>query len=223
MPSKHTPKTSGEDPNLRVTPETERIRRLVTTARQLDQMYSKEPETGKFYTLDVNEVYVMPVTKLAKLTGISCTMLYYFLNGRALLSDPMRRHVAPFIRMEHGTLRELGLAVRHERRRRFGLTDEPCRIPPPLFHYFKEISGIGASPKMEGKYKEMVESRKNKRRVMPRGNQWFLEKARELAESKGLAPDESGVYRKKQPASVVQTLAEVLGTAGLDEGGPGSV
>lgn len=195
------------------------MERLVTMARRMEQA-SEAPEDDKFYTLDSYKVYGMTVPKLAQLTLLSEAMLYYCLNGTSVPSTMVARHICAFIHMDPDTLRELCKAVRHERQRRFGRISDPCLIPPPLFHYFKEIKGIGPSPKMEGKYKEMVESRRGKSRkgVMKMGREWFDDKAKKIAEQSGFAPDENGIYRKDQSASVVQALTEILGTPGLDEG-----
>ena len=205
-------------------PSEDAFKRIVTLSRELYAAQSG-PAPGKFHTLDIFKVYGMTVPRLAKLSLVSEAYLYFCLIGKCVPSRKMAEHIANIVKLDPHTFVELCKACKHERKRRFGEIDEECRIPPPLFHYFKEIKGIGASPKMEGKYKEMVEQRRGKSRkaVMRMGSDWFEHKAKQIAEQSGFVPDKNGVYRKNQSASVVQTLTEVLGTAGLDEGGPGSV
>lgn len=177
-----------------LTEHEERLRRIVSAAKRLD-LESQEPDPGGFYVLDSKRVSPMPVAKLARISGVSETMLHYYLIGRSTFSSMMRQHIATFIRMDPGTIKELGVAAKRERRRRFGEIDEPCSIPPPLFHYFKPFNRIGPSPDSE-KYKQMVEERKGKARYLPRGTYWFEKKAREIAEQIGFEPDENGIYRK---------------------------
>jgi len=197
----------------------ELTQRIVAAARELEaDPFGPDPD--KFYILNTHKVYGMPVPRLAQLTLLSKTMLYYCINGKSVPSSMVCKHICAFINMDPLTFRELCKACKHERNRRHGLTQEPSRIPPPLFHYFKEIKGVGQAPKMEGKYKEMVESRRgvNRKNVMYRGRGWFDDKAKKIAEQSGFAPDENGIYRKDQSESVVQALVEILGTPGLDEG-----
>lgn len=197
----------------------EKIQDIVAVARELEaDPFGPDPD--KFYILNTHKVFGMPVPRLAQLTLLSKTMLYYCINGKSVPSSMVCKHICAFINMDPLTFRELCKACKHERNRRHGLTQEPSRIPPPLFHYFKVINGVGHAPKMEGKYKEMVDARRgqNRKAIMKTGREWFDDKAKKIAEQSGFAPDENGIYRKDQSESVVQALVEILGTPGLDEG-----
>lgn len=181
------------------TAEELRLQRIVTAAKLLE-LETREPDPHQFYVLDSKRVYAMRVSELSRRSGVSEAMLHYFLIGKNQFSVLMANHISKFIRMDVGTIRALGQAVKHERQRRFREIDESCRIPPPLFHYFKPFNRIGPSPNSE-KHKAMIEARRGKLRMkkLPSGNRWFEWKAREIAENYGLEPDENGIYRKPEP------------------------
>lgn len=181
------------------TPEEIRFQKIVSAAKLLE-LESREPDPDQYYVLHGRRVYAMTVAELSRRSGVSETMLHYFLIGKNTFSPLMMKHLSQFIRMDVNTMRELGKAVKHERLRRFREIDEPCRIPPPLFHYFKPFNRIGPSPNSE-KFNSMIKARTGVKRKqkMPSGYRWFEWKAREIAENYGLEPDENGIYRKPEP------------------------
>jgi len=177
-------------------PQEIRMQRIVSAAKLLE-LESREPDPDQFYVLNSKRVFTMTAKELSALTGISETMLYYFLSGRSGFGSLMREHLSKFIRMDPGTIKELAIAAKHERQRRFGKIDGPCQIPPPLFHYFKPFNRIGPSPNTQ-KFHEMVAARTGVKREgkMPHGTLWFEQKAKQIAEQYGFQPDTDGIYRK---------------------------